>query len=158
MVKLVVGYWVRGCWAVVLDIPLLLESGLDVYCGVVVVVAVRDPEIQMRRLRERDAGLSAEEAMARVASQWDVREKAVRVEGRGRGRGVVVWNDGGREELRREVEGGMRVVERGSPKWWAWLLWVVPVLGVVWGGWVVVGNWWARRRWEEGRRREKARV
>lgn len=157
MAKLVLRYWIRGHWAVVLDIPLLFESGLDVYCGVVLVVAVRDPEVQMRRLRERDAGLSEEEARGRVAAQWDVRDKAERVAARG-GRGEVVWNDGGREELRGRVDGVMKRVREGRPGWWAWLLLGVPVLGVGWGVWVVLGNWWARRRWEEERRREKARL
>ncbi|KLU89362.1 hypothetical protein MAPG_08333, partial [Magnaporthiopsis poae ATCC 64411] len=39
----------------------------------------------------------------RVRSQGDVRDKARRCEARGRGRGVVVWNDGDRAELEREV-------------------------------------------------------
>ena len=158
MCKKVLYYYIRGYRAVVLDIPLLFESGLDLLCGVVMVVAVRDPEVQMRRLRDRDPGLSAEEAEARVASQWDVRDKAKRAEERGKGRGVVVWNDGRKEDLRTEVGGVMRRVQRDSPRWWAWVLVGVPVLGVAWGGWGVLGNWWARRRWEEGKRREKARL
>ncbi|KAA6409031.1 MAG: dephospho- kinase [Lasallia pustulata] len=157
MAREVLGYWARGWWAVVLDIPLLFESGLDVWCGVVIVVAVRDPEVQMRRLRERDRGLSGEEARGRVESQWDVRDKARRAGERGRGRGVVVWNDGGREELEREVKRVMEGVRTGSPWWWGWLLWVVPVLGAV-GVWGLVRNWWARRRWEEGKKREKAKL
>ncbi|KAL9118700.1 MAG: hypothetical protein Q9187_004752, partial [Circinaria calcarea] len=71
MYKALLSYYVRGHWAVVLDIPLLFESGLDVLCGVVVVVAVSDPDIQMKRLRERDPHLSAQEAEDRVRSQGD---------------------------------------------------------------------------------------
>ncbi|PWY92233.1 CoaE-domain-containing protein [Aspergillus heteromorphus CBS 117.55] len=56
--KALLHYYVRGHWAVVLDVPLLFESGMDVLCGTVVVVGVRDPEVQMRRLRARDAHLS----------------------------------------------------------------------------------------------------
>ena len=158
MCKLVLGYYVRGHWAVVLDIPLLFESGLDVFCGVVVVVAVRDPGVQMRRLRERDPGLGDEEARDRVGSQWDVRDKARRAEERGVGWGWVVWNDGGREELEREVGGVMAGVQRGSPRWWAKLLLAVPVLGLGVGVWGLVWNWWAKRRWEGEKRREKARL
>lgn len=155
MCKQALHHYVRGQWAVVLDIPLLFESGLDLFCGGVLVVAVRDPEVQMRRLRERDRGLSSEEARDRVGSQWDVRDKARRAEGRG---GVVVWNDGGMEGLRREVGGVMERVERESPRWWAWVLLGLPVLGMVVGVWGLVWNWWARRRWEEEKRREKARL
>ena len=143
---------------VVLDIPLLFESGLDLWCGVVMVVAVRDPEVQMRRLRERDQGLSAEEAGDRVGSQWDVRDKARRAESRGGARGVVVWNDGDKEGLEREVGRVLEGVERASPGWWAWLLLAVPVLAGVVGGWNLAWAWWARRRWEQGRKREKARL
>ena len=46
--------WARGERAVVLDVPLLFESRLDAFCGAVVVVGVRDSEVQLRRLLERD--------------------------------------------------------------------------------------------------------
>jgi dephospho-CoA kinase len=85
MYKAVLYYYLKGYWAVVLDIPLLFESGLDLICGVVMVVAVSDPEIQTKRLRERDAHLTAEDARSRVLSQGDVREKARRAEMRGEG-------------------------------------------------------------------------
>ena len=69
-------------WAVVLDVPLLFESGLDVLCGSVVVVGVRDRAVQMRRLLARDPALSEEDARRRVLSQTDVRDKARRAERR----------------------------------------------------------------------------
>lgn len=87
MVKQLLYYHFLGHWAVVLDIPLLYESGLDVFCGVVVMVAVSDAGVQMRRLRERDAGLSLEEAEGRVASQMGVEEKVERTRVRGKGGG-----------------------------------------------------------------------
>src|SRR5689334_18929932 len=99
MFKAVVRAYFGGHRAVVLDVPLLFESALDRVCGMVVVVAVRDPEVQMRRLRAGDPHLSEEDARNRVKSQGDGRDKARRCERRGKGRGVVVWNDGGREEL-----------------------------------------------------------
>ena len=158
MYKALLRYYIQGYWAVVLDIPLLFESGLDVMCGVVMVVAVKDPVLQMRRLRERDKHLSGREAEDRVKSQGDVREKARRAEARGQGRGVVVWNDGGREELENEVGKVIRELQRGSPKWWAWFLIWSPVLGGLVGVWSMVLAWWARRRWEEGKKREKAKL
>ena len=54
MVKALLRCYLSGCWAVVLDVPLLFESGWDVLCGTVVVVAVWDKAVQMRRLCARD--------------------------------------------------------------------------------------------------------
>lgn len=109
MLRLILYYYILGHWAVVLDIPLLYESGLDIFCGGVMMVAVRDPEVQMRRLLERDRekGLTRQEAENRVASQKNLREKVGRTAERGVGRGAVVWNDGGLEELRKEVLRGV---------------------------------------------------
>lgn len=47
--------YIRGQhWVVVLDIPLLFESGLDLFCGTVIVVGVRDTQTQIARLLVRD--------------------------------------------------------------------------------------------------------
>ena len=54
-------YYLLGHWALVLDIPLLYESSLDPYVSFVLLVA-SSAETQMRRLRGRDAHLSAQEA------------------------------------------------------------------------------------------------
>lgn len=149
--------YVRGHWAVVLDIPLLFESGLDVFCGVVLVVGVHDPAVQMRRLRERDPGLTEAEARDRVLSQGTVKEKVERVKARGLGkRGAVVWNDGGKGELEGEVRRVMGEVERGRRGWWAWWLWGSPVVAVAVGGWEVWRGWRARRGFEERMKGEKA--
>jgi len=158
IVRAVLYYYVRGHWAVVLDIPLLFESGLDVFCGVVLVVGVRDPGLQMRRLRERDKGLTEGEARDRVLSQGTVAEKAERAEARGKGRGVVVWNDGGREELGEEVGRVMREVERVRRGWWGWWLWGSPVVALVVGLWEVWRGWGARREFEERKKVEKAKL
>ncbi|MCJ1394485.1 hypothetical protein MMC18_007363 [Xylographa bjoerkii] len=144
--------YLAGHWAVVLDIPLLFESGLDVFCGVVVVVGVREPRIQMQRLRARDPHLSEKEAGERVHSQGHVEGKVGRARERGAGWGEVVWNDGGKGELAESVATVMRGLERGSPRWWAWVLLGAPWLAVGVGAWCVVKGWWARRRWE---RRER---
>ncbi|KAF2021409.1 dephospho-CoA kinase-like protein [Aaosphaeria arxii CBS 175.79] len=158
MYKQMVWAYLRGSWAVVLDVPLLFESGWERYCGNIVVVGVSDPAIQIQRLRNRDSHLTEEDAKNRVMSQGDVREKAKRVLRRGKGRGVVVWNDGGKEELEREVQRVMQEVRRASPAWWTFLCWVVPPLGVASG----LLSWWKMKRvqesWEEEQRKEKAKL
>jgi dephospho-CoA kinase len=158
MYRQLLKYYLSGHWAVVLDVPLLFESGLDMLCGTVMVVAVKDPEIQMRRLRDRDAHLSEEDARNRVQSQGDVREKARRCEARGKGRGVVVWNDGGKEELSGVVGKVMRVIQGSSPRWWAWLLLLCPPLAGLAGVWTYWRNWRINRSWKELEMREKAKL
>lgn len=134
----------------VLDIPLLFESKLDVFCGVVIVVGVRDSEVQLRRLMARDSHLSEEDARHRVGSQGNVEGKVGRCAARGKGWGWVVWNDGEKEELKGGLREAMREVERGSPRWRGWLLLGFPPLAVVTGAWSVLWGWLARRRWETG--------
>lgn len=150
--------YLRGRWAVVWDVPLLFEAGVDRLCGVVVVVAVRDPAVQMARLRARDPQLSAEEAGARVRSQMDVGTKARRCAARGEGRGVVVLNDGDKEELRRGVERALAEIRARSPWWWSTALWLLPPLAVAAGAWNLFLNWRAARRWEEQEAIEKAKL
>ncbi|MCJ1419445.1 hypothetical protein MMC32_005800 [Xylographa parallela] len=143
-------------WAVVLDVPLLFESGLDIFCGTVLVVGVREPRVQMQRLRARDPHLSEREAGERVQSQGGVEGKVRRVRERGEGWGAVVWNDGGKGELKEGVAGVMGGVEAGSPRWWGLVLLGAPWLAVGVGAWCVVWGWWARRRWER-KERERER-
>jgi dephospho-CoA kinase len=158
MYKGILRAYVRGNWAVVLDVPLLFEAGLDRICGCVVVVAVRDPRVQMERLRRRDRHLSEAEAEDRVRSQGDVRDKARRAEFRGPGRGEVVWNDGDREELERKVGRVMGAIRAGRPWWWRLVLLGCPPLAVLVGMWEVWRNGRINRRWAEVERREKAKL
>ena len=158
MYKQMLYAYTKGNWAVVLDIPLLFESGWEPLCGTILVVAVKDAEVQMKRLRDRDEHLSEQEARDRVAAQWDVRDKAKRAEARGAKRGVVVWNDGDKEDLRRQMERVMAVVKKGSPQWWAYLLLLFPPAAAASGVWNYAMGWWAKRQWEEGQKKMKAKL
>ena len=150
--------YLRGCWAVVLDVPLLFESGWEPMCGTILVVAVKDPKVQMDRLRARDEHLTEDDAKSRVAAQWDVRDKAERCLRRGDRAGVVVWNDGDKADLKRQIDQVMIQVKRGSPQWWAWLLLLFPPLAALSGGWSYVRSWWIKRQWEKEKRRQKAKL
>lgn len=141
-----------------LDIPLLFESGWERYCGTVLVVAVSDPEVQMRRLRERDPHLSAEDAKNRVLSQGDVRTKARRALVRGPGRGVVAWNDGDKEDLNKEVARIMAEIKKGTPQWWAYLCLLCPPVGAAAAVWTIWRNWMQQKAWEKEQLREKAKL
>ena len=158
MYKAVARAYLAGCWAVVLDVPLLFESGIDSICGAVAVVAVRDPVVQMARLRARDPHLAPGDAEDRVRSQVDVRLKARRAEERGKGWGVVVWNDGDKEELRREVERAMSEIQGSSPEWWSWALLLCPPAGLAVGLWTYWQNLRINKRWADLELREKAKL
>lgn len=151
-------YYLAGHAIVVLDVPLLFESGLDVLCGTVLVVAVTDPKVQIKRLMDRDSHLTEEDAKNRVSSQGDVREKARRCQARGEGKGAVVWNDGGREELSKGIQEVMLGLQRNSPRWWAWLLLLVPPFGGLAAGWTYMRNMAINRRWKEEELRAKAKL
>ncbi|KAI1431936.1 dephospho-CoA kinase [Xylaria sp. CBS 124048] len=154
--KAILQCYVKGHWAVVLDVPLLFESGWDKLSGVVMVVAVKDPKVQMDRLMERDPHLSAEDAQNRVLSQTDVRVKARRCEARGKGKGVVVWNDGSREELQANIDACLREIKESSPPWWNWLCLVCPPVGVAAGLWSYWDNLRINKQWHELELKEKA--
>ncbi|KAH8146738.1 uncharacterized protein LAJ45_09112 [Morchella importuna] len=74
MYKLLLHYYLRGHWAVVLDIPLLFETHLDVLCGTVMVVAISSTEAQLERLMARD-NMTREQAEWRVGAQIPLHEK-----------------------------------------------------------------------------------
>ncbi|AKG04154.1 dephospho-CoA kinase [Salimicrobium jeotgali] len=87
-------YKERGENAVVLDIPLLYESGLTDYVNRTMVVFV-DEEIQLQRLMDRD-GSAREDANERIASQISIKEKARMAD-------AVIDNNGSVEETKIQV-------------------------------------------------------
>ncbi|KAK5103425.1 Dephospho-CoA kinase cab5 [Lithohypha guttulata] len=144
MLREILWYYVMGHWAVVLDVPLLFESGLDMFVSTVVVVAVSEPTIQMQRLLDRDVHLSEEDAKNRVASQTDVREKAKRAEDRnrrGKGRGYVLYNDTDKEDLRVQIDDVVTQIRADSPRWWSLALLVCPPLMVAVASLEVLRGW-----------------
>lgn len=79
--------------ALVLDIPLLYETGYDKRCGAVF-CAWAPEATQLERLKER--GLSEEEARARIGSQMSALEKAKRAD-------RLIITTGSREESARAI-------------------------------------------------------
>lgn len=80
---------------VVVDVPLLYESGLTDRFEEIVVVYVPQA-IQLERLMRRD-GLTEAEASERLLSQWDIELKRERAD-------YVIDNSKGIEETRQQVE------------------------------------------------------
>jgi dephospho-CoA kinase len=84
-----------GTPAAVADIPLLFETGHEADFDLVVVTAC-SPDEQVRRLVARD-GLAKADALARIATQWPLAEKAKRA-------GLVIDTNGSIEETNRQVD------------------------------------------------------
>jgi len=101
-------YRAEGRPAVILDIPLLFESGWANQVDEVWVVYV-DPPTQRVRLIERD-GLAPEDADRRIASQLDLQAK-VELANR------VINNSGALEDTRRQVEAAWSIAtSAGGPE------------------------------------------
>jgi len=163
MYMAVIKSYLRGHWAVVLDVPLLFESALDTICGTTVVVGVRDPDVQLQRLlaRDRDQGgsMTEEEARNRVASQGDVKSKVARAAWRGPGWGQVIWNDGDKEQLKHEITRVMHNIRDTSPWWWSTLLQICPPLAILAAVRAYLWGKQARKQYEESANKEtKARL
>jgi len=158
MRRQIVHYWIRGHWAVILDVPLLFEGPLHLISGTTMVVAVSDPKVQMQRLRARDPHLTEEDASNRVFSQGDIREKADRAAARAPGRGVVVWNDGDQEQLKKELSQVMESIKAHSPSWWTWLCLILPPVGISSAAWAVFQNWLIDQAWQKKKEAERAKL
>lgn len=97
----------RGVTAVVHDIPLLFEVGLQETFDVLVVVYAPE-EVRVDRLR-RDRGLSDEEIRGLMTAQRPAAEKRARAD-------IVIDNDGTLEELERRAEAAWRrIAGRAEP-------------------------------------------
>jgi len=94
-----------GAPLIVLDIPLLYESGAEAICDAVCVVTVSE---QVRRERlSRDRGMTAEEVRARLAAQMPQAEKVRRA-------AHVIDNSGSRHETEAAVTALLRGLTGGG--------------------------------------------
>lgn len=91
-------YREAGAALVVLDIPLLFETGWDQLVDAVWVVYV-DAATQLQRLRQRDA-YDEETARRRIAAQMSLEEKKQRAD-------VIIDNNGLPEEARLQVDAAL---------------------------------------------------
>ena len=88
-----------GASCIVLDIPLLFESGLTHFVDKTIVVAV-DEDVQLTRLIERD-NYHKTEAKQRIASQMPIKEKAALAD-------AVLDNNGTIAQTRKQLENVLR--------------------------------------------------
>lgn len=79
---------------VILDVPLLIESGMNAGLSEIIVVVIPEP-LQIERLMHRD-NLSQEQALARMRSQMPIDEKRKHAT-------RLIDNSGSRENTRRQT-------------------------------------------------------
>lgn len=84
-----------GALVVVLDVPLLFEAGVDALADITVCASAPE-ERQIERLRTR-SGLTQEQAVSRIRSQWPLAEKERRSD-------IVLNTDRPLESLRLDVQ------------------------------------------------------
>lgn len=84
----------KGVPLVILDVPLLFESGMDVLCDETWVITL-SPDKQLRRLIDRDH-LSEKESLERIASQMPQEEKIRRAT-------IAIDNSRSEDRLRAEL-------------------------------------------------------
>lgn len=142
----VLGYWIKGYKYCVLDVPLLIEGGLWWWVGSLVVVYwygsnlihfliliclnyCSSEELQLQRLMDRDNS-SREDALGRLGSQLPVSEKVTYAD-------IVIDNSGSKLELEDKVDALISRLEKEVG--WTWRVsWIVPVLGLIVGLWVLL--------------------
>ena len=88
---------------IILDIPLLFETGSEDICDAVWFITA-DDEVRRRRVMERD-GVTAEQVERRMRSQMPEKEKAERSD-------EIVDNSRGVEELHRTVDALLKKYDR----------------------------------------------
>ena len=93
----------QGIPAVLIDAPLLFESGFDRECDMTVAVTA-PPELRVERIVRRD-GISQTEAEKRIAAQIPDAELSLRAD-------YVLQNDGDLAKLIREVQSILTILER----------------------------------------------
>jgi dephospho-CoA kinase len=151
MMKAVFWNWIKGHWCVVLDVPLLLEAGLDAVCGEIVLVDVSDEDIQIGRILGRDkengGTMTREDAKRRIESQMPRKDKVGIMEDvwKKRNRGYIVENNDGKEALEKRLAEVVETLQAKRSTTWTWLMLLLPFLTLGTTAWLLATTWWAKR-------------
>ncbi|CAG8441810.1 9442_t:CDS:2 [Acaulospora morrowiae] len=111
ILKLLIWYWIKGERIIVLDAPLLIESGLNRYIRTVLVVYCPE-RLQLTRLVERDK-ISESAARQRISSQMPLKEKVKHAN-------YVIDNSADIKTTEEQVD---KIVAKINPSMWSYLLW-----------------------------------
>jgi len=138
--------WQRRGGEVVLDVPLLYETGMWRACRETLCIYC-DESTQLRRLMARD-GIDEQLARSKVASQWSLDEKRRRSD-------VVIDNSETEEQLKVKIDEWLRWRRERPPTWRSWLTPSVPCVVVsllLWlPVWFAYASWWVSQQWWQGK-------
>jgi dephospho-CoA kinase len=70
----------------------------------------------------------------------------------------VVWNDGDKDDLKKEIARAMAIIQKGTPRWWAWLCLLCPPIGAAAVAWTIWKNHQAIKTWERQQQSEKKKL
>ncbi|KAI0797445.1 CoaE-domain-containing protein [Abortiporus biennis] len=113
--------WWRGERVCIMDVPLLIESGLWQFVGKIVVVYC-SPEIQLHRLMNRD-GSSRTDASSRLNSQKPIAEKLDYAD-------LVIDNSGSIQDLQDQMQSV--ITKLYNEAGWTWRVsWLFPPWAVI---------------------------
>ncbi|KAI0043387.1 CoaE-domain-containing protein [Auriscalpium vulgare] len=145
MARAVARCWLRGERVCVLDVPLLIESGIYRWVGKVVVVYC-SAEIQLQRLMKRD-GSTRDAAQARLSAQLPIADKLAFADN-------VLDNSGGPQDLDSQVDAFVRRLQRDAG--WSWRVsWLFPPWGLLAALWTLLWRQIKFRQRALRRRRER---
>lgn len=94
--KSVLWYYICGYSICILDVPLLFEAGLDLFCAVSVTV-ISEKSLQLERILARNPHMSKEEAVNRINSQMRNEQRIERAD-------YVLTNNEGLPTLYKEID------------------------------------------------------
>ncbi|CCF56916.1 hypothetical protein KAFR_0B06190 [Kazachstania africana CBS 2517] len=129
MCEEMMSYYIKGYSVCIMDVPLLFESKLDVFCGVTVNV-ICDEETQLERLQIRNTELSIEDARQRIKAQMPMNERIQRTD-------YLIENNGTLTELYDQVDD---LIKKIKPTFVRTALEYFPPFGIVSGGAIVMSR------------------
>ncbi|OZJ01984.1 hypothetical protein BZG36_04891 [Bifiguratus adelaidae] len=130
MLRQVILWWIKGAKMCVLDVPLLIESGIHKWVNVVVVVFASE-QLQLQRITLRD-NLPRTQALQRIHAQMPLKEKAEQAQ-------YVIDNSGDLEETYRQVRDIVKKTKPSTPRWL--LEWLGgPLLIGLMSAWLATGE------------------
>ncbi|KAG4303853.1 hypothetical protein PORY_002741 [Pneumocystis oryctolagi] len=127
--------WIRGEDVVIIDVPLLFESGFDYLCGKIICVACQE-NIQIQRLKVRN-NYTREEAEKRIQSQMPLSDKIRLAD-------IVIWNDGNKKDLEIKVETLIKNIQPTKTR--HLLEWTIPIFTIISVIYIITKRWLLRKK------------
>lgn len=130
----VLKYYFMGYRMCILDVPLLFESNLDLFCGLTISI-ICNSDLQFRRLMERNNELTTEDAKNRINSQMSTDKKIERSD-------YVIENNTDITEFYQKID---MAIDKVRPTIWRTLFELIPFFGFVSGLCIVLRKYWENR-------------